>query len=368
MSDAESDSPPSPKLEQGLRDAVRTIWDSGNHEGLTVKRVRKAAEEMLNLPQDFFKNEEAWKDRSKDIITDQVSQQEEQHAAPKDEAASSADEIKAPTKPKRGQKKSTEQPAKAPRRRAPAQPKPAARKKRKVSIKSDESGNEDVPDHKSPEDTMAGAADSDHQINDAGSDVEDKSNVKKQSPDDEDDDGPNVTAKRSNEPNDNAADSESELSSLLDEAPPPKAKRQKKSASVEKKPGKAKAIKAKQDKEVDPQDAEIKRLQGWLVKCGIRKVWGKELKPFTTPREKINHLKAMLKDAGMEGRYSVEKARQIKERRELAADLEAVQEGNKKWGQSDSEEADAKGRPRRRLAKGLKDLEGLIDEDGEESD
>ncbi|KAK7532891.1 putative transcriptional regulator [Phyllosticta citribraziliensis] len=363
----------SANMEQALRDEVRRIWDSGNHEGLTVKRVRKAVEEELDLPHDFFKNDDVWKDHSKEIITHQVELQEQQ-PAPQDEAASSADEIKSPPKPKGGRKKNAEQPAKpakAPRKRAPAQPKPTARKKRKVSIVSDESADEAISDHNSPEPTMAETADPD-----PDSDTEEKNtsvNVKKQSPNDDNDedddaDGPNVIAKPSNEPTENAADSESELSSLLDEPPPPKAKRQKKSAAGEKKPAKPKATKAKQEKEVDPQDAEIKRLQGWLVKCGIRKVWGKELKPYTTPREKINHLKAMLKDAGMDGRYSVEKARQIKERRELAADLEAVQEGNKKWGQSDEEEENDKGRPRRRLARGLKDLEGLIDEDGEESD
>ncbi|KAK8152539.1 hypothetical protein BKA80DRAFT_258389 [Phyllosticta citrichinensis] len=358
------------KLEQALRDEVRRIWDSGNHEGLTVKRVRKAVEEELDLPQDFFKNDDVWKDHSKDIITDQVEQQ----PAAQDEAASSVDETKSPPKPKGGRKKSTEQPAKptkAPRKRAPAQPKPTSRKKRKVSVVSDESADEVVSDHNSPEPTTAKATDPD-----PDSDTEEKNtsaNVKKQKPDDNNDedddaDGPNATAKPSNEPTENAADSESELSSLLDEPPPPEAKRQKKSAAGEKKPAKPKATEAKQEKKVDPQNAEIKRLQGWLVKCGIRKVWGKELKPYTTPQEKISHLKGMLKDAGMDGRYSVEKARQIKERRELAADLEAVQEGNKKWGQSDSEEEDSKGRPRRRLARGLKDLEGLIDEDGEESD
>jgi hypothetical protein len=163
--------------------------------------------------------------------------------------------------------------------------------------------------------------------------------------------------------------SESELSSLIDE-PPPK-KRQKKSPSnkptrAEKsaKPAKAKPSKSKDLKDLDPQEAEIKRLQGWLVKCGIRKLWHKELVPYDTSRAKVNHLKDMLKDVGMDGRYSVEKASKIKEQRELAAELDAVQEGAKRWGQVDSNE---EGRKPRRLARGFKDL-ALIrgDDDGEE--
>ena len=164
--------------------------------------------------------------------------------------------------------------------------------------------------------------------------------------------------------------SESELSSLIDE-PPPKKKRQKKSPSnkptrAEKsaKPAKAKPSKSKDLKDLDPQEAEIKRLQGWLVKCGIRKLWHKELAPYDTSRAKINHLKNMLQDVGMDGRYSVEKASKIKEQRELAAELDAVQEGAKRWGQVDSNE---EGRKPRRLARGFKDLALIRDgDDGEE--
>lgn len=164
--------------------------------------------------------------------------------------------------------------------------------------------------------------------------------------------------------------SESELSSLIDE-PPPKKKRQKKSPSnkptrAEKsaKPAKAKPSKSKDLKDLDPQEAEIRRLQGWLVKCGIRKLWHKELAPYDTSRTKVNHLKNMLKDVGMDGRYSIERASKIKEQRELAAELDAVQEGAKRWGQVDSNE---EGRKPRRLARGFKGL-ALIrdDDDGEE--
>jgi len=45
----------------------------------------------------------------------------------------------------------------------------------------------------------------------------------------------------------------------------------------------------------------------------------------------------MLADVGMAGRYSNERARKIKEERELAADLEAVQQGAKAWGAESGE-------------------------------
>lgn len=159
--------------------------------------------------------------------------------------------------------------------------------------------------------------------------------------------------------------SESEMSVVLDEAPKPNRKQQK-SADAPAKKGKKASAKA--DPNLDPDQAEIKRLQGWLVKCGIRKMWSRELAPYDTPKAKIKHLKKMLEDAGMKGRYSLEKAKKIREERELKADLELVQEGARRWGTgSTGEESENEGRPRRRLARGLKNL-AFLGDNGEETD
>lgn len=148
--------------------------------------------------------------------------------------------------------------------------------------------------------------------------------------------------------------SESEMSSLIDDEPPFKVKRSKKEAAPKsKKDAKApsaKASVAKPKGESDPDQEEIKRLQGWLVKCGIRKVWARdpELSKCDTAKEKIKVLKRMLKDVGMEGKYSVEKAAKIKEKREMAKDLEEIQQGELHWGKSS--DVTATGRPSRRAA------------------
>ena len=170
-----------------------------------------------------------------------------------------------------------------------------------------------------------------------------------------------------------AADSESELSSLIDEDEAPR-KRRKNNDPADRKAPKPKRLstssKAKPKSDDDPDAAEIKRLQGWLVKCGIRKLWGKELKPYETSREKIKHLRDMLAEAGMTGRYSVEKAAQIMEARELAADIEAVQEGNERWGKDkEAAESDSESRAtaKRTLTRGPKTYDFLSD-GGEETD
>jgi hypothetical protein len=152
--------------------------------------------------------------------------------------------------------------------------------------------------------------------------------------------------------------SDSDLSSLIDETP--KKKRQKR-AGASKAKSKSKAKKeGKKAENLSPDEAEIKSLQGWLLKCGVRKMWFRELAPYPTADDKIAHLKDLLREAGMDGRYSVEKAKQIKDRRELEADLEAVQDYSKRYGNDHSE-----GRPKRGAAKVLADL-GFGDEDSDE--
>ena len=163
------------------------------------------------------------------------------------------------------------------------------------------------------------------------------------------------------------ADSDSSLSDVKDEVPRKQKKKVEKSASNAGKSTKAKPSKVAKDDNLSPDEQEIKRLQGWLVKCGIRKLWHRELAGCDSNKAKIKHLKTMLEDAGMTGRYSAEKASAIKEQRELAADLEAVQEGNKQWGKTSSESgaSDSDGKPRRRKGVASRFVDFGSDEDDE---
>ena len=180
---------------------------------------------------------------------------------------------------------------------------------------------------------------------------------------------PPLNGKSTNEAPD--LESESEMSVVIDEKPKRKSKTRESGSgkSRSSKTARPRASKKADEKPVDADADEIKRLQGWLVKCGIRKMWYKELAPYHSPKMKIQHLKTMLSDAGMTGRYSMEKATHIRNERELKADLEAVQEGDKQWGKSESDdEAPAKPR-RRKLARGLQELDVLLNgSDGAETD
>jgi len=303
-------------------------------EELTVKRVRASAEREIGLDDGFYKGHTSWNSKSKDVIHDEVTQQENNP------------QPSSPVAPPPARTKSTKTPATTEKRgakRASSDSKSRARKRRKTSASEDEAGDEEAAGPSGH--TEVGEIEADDIVS-----TEQSSGAKKE------DAAPIAKPE----------DSESELSSLIDE-PAPK-KRQKKSdpSTVKAAKSKKKPASKKEEKELPPEEAEIKRLQGWLIKCGIRKLWHRELAACDTSKEKINHLRGMLKDAGMEGRPSVEKAAQIKERRELTADLEAVQKFAKRWGQSEDEEGQDEGaKPKRKIARGLQGLDFLDDEEEE---
>lgn len=115
--------------------------------------------------------------------------------------------------------------------------------------------------------------------------------------------------------------------------------------------------------DLTPDECDIKRLQSELLKCGVRKFWSKELAPFETSKAKIAHLKSMLRDVGMTGRFSADKAKAIKERRELEADVDALTRNQKSSDEAagGSDDDDEKSSPpmaekRRKVAARLVDF------------
>lgn len=154
-------------------------------------------------------------------------------------------------------------------------------------------------------------------------------------------------------------DSSSELSSIIDD-PPPKKKTKPTSKEATAKKGRKGSLAT--DDNTSPDEAEIKKLQSQLVKCGVRKIWGIELKKYgkDDTKGKIRHLRDMLREIGIDGRFSEAKAREIKERRELAAELEAVNEMNDLWGMG--------GRRARRGAAPSKNLKDSGDDEENQGD
>ncbi|KAG2075600.1 hypothetical protein BDR04DRAFT_1091104 [Suillus decipiens] len=123
---------------------------------------------------------------------------------------------------------------------------------------------------------------------------------------------------RHSEPND------SDTSVVIDE--PPKKRRKKQEKDSTKKaltePKKARKNNAGGSKD----DETVSRLKAIVVACGVRKVWKKEFADLDTPSGQIKRLKDILKDLGMTGRLTLEKAKSIKAERELAQELRDVQD------------------------------------------
>ena len=55
--------------------------------------------------------------------------------------------------------------------------------------------------------------------------------------------------------------------------------------------------------------------------CGVRKSWTKELQGKETSSEQIAHLKKLLINLGMKGRFSIEQAKSIKAKRDFEQEM-----------------------------------------------
>ncbi|KAI6164547.1 hypothetical protein EDD17DRAFT_1561102 [Pisolithus thermaeus] len=106
-------------------------------------------------------------------------------------------------------------------------------------------------------------------------------------------------------------DEGSELSSVIDEPPKKQRKKQGESDPRASKRGK----KSKEPK-----------LKVIIVACGMRKAWKKEFQGLDRPKQQIKRLHEILAELGMTPRYTMEKAREIKKKREFEQELQDVKE------------------------------------------
>ncbi|KAI8089833.1 uncharacterized protein BX664DRAFT_334019 [Halteromyces radiatus] len=103
-------------------------------------------------------------------------------------------------------------------------------------------------------------------------------------------------------------------------------KKQRPSKGQPEKKGSTRNIKS--TKTTSPDDETIKRLKSYIYKCGVRKVWQKELADCPTKKSQINKLKKILQDLGMDGRPTLEKCEAIKAERELRAEIDSLNTEN----------------------------------------
>ncbi|KAB8293458.1 hypothetical protein EYC80_007768 [Monilinia laxa] len=377
-------------LTSALCKTVRDVFHSNEKDQLSVRFIRTKVEEEHELGEGFL-NQGKWKDKSKGIIkgeVDKLLQGDEEEEEKDDEELVKAKSIKKTSAKKatpaaKGKKRSsTNKQAPIPKRQkkeetpaseselsdlaesevpeiesegsedaTEAKPKKEVKKTTKANPNNEVSNNKDKVaakiNKKSP--LQKAVVSSDSELSDIESIAQpealaESKSFKSTSPKIRD--SPLSTPLKTEEEispklaNDEDAgnDSDSSAMSVVLDGPLSTKPRSKKSKSTSSKSTKVpkttkpKIPKAKTTAELTPNEQLIKTLQSQLVKCGIRKIWAFELKKCETENEKIKHLKNMLTEVGMTGRFSEGRAKEIKEMRELQADLEAVKEGEKAWG------------------------------------
>ncbi|KAJ2707742.1 hypothetical protein FB645_000515 [Coemansia sp. IMI 203386] len=135
--------------------------------------------------------------------------------------------------------------------------------------------------------------------------------------------------KRKDRERNGKSDSEEEDFSDVNDSEPAKTKaitKPKKRASEAALPAKAKRTKTTPVSTPisKSNEATISNLKTYVNKCGMRKVWSKELNGMNAAQQ-IRHLKKLLDDLGMDGRPTLEKCKKIKAKRDLQAELEAIE-------------------------------------------
>lgn len=410
--------PPSEdEIEQALLDATYQVYQATPDE-TTVNKVRKQTEENLSLDDGFFSSAE-WKQKSKSLIKDRVvCFAHERHLHHKltrifqeklmdgwvpdsNKNADSDGEDKTGVKRSSPDAESPEPKTKRQKRVTKPRPKPKSKKankkeesdietdlESKPSVSSELSELSDLSEEEKPQKKRKRAAPKKTAPKHKSKAVEpeeegEEDAIKSESevPGDNNDEVENgelasEKATSSTKPqnsedgeegskgdeNKPVVDEEEEYSDVIDEPVKPKRKRKEKK-EVGSKPAKATKVAAKKaTTSDDPDTEEIKRLQGQLTKCGVRKLWHNELKKYgDDAKAKVRHLRKMLTDIGMDGRFSEAKAREIKERRELLAEVESAQEMSALWG------VEGRGRASRSKSKSAKVVESG-GSDAEEND
>ncbi|KAK2693979.1 hypothetical protein QWA68_007632 [Fusarium oxysporum] len=394
--------PSEDEIERGLLDATYQVYQATPDE-TTVNKVRKQTEENLSLDEGFLSSAE-WKQKSKSLIKERVEKLMDGWVPDSNKNADSDGEDKTGVKRSSPDAESPEPKPKRQKRVTMPKSKPKSKKankkeesdiesdlESKPSVSSELSELSDLSEEEKPQKKRKRAAPKktapkhkSKAVKPEGGDEEYEEDAIKSEPEvpgDNDDEVENgelksdkaTTSTKPQNPEDReegskggenkpVVDEEEEYSDVIDEPVKPKRKKKEKKEAGSKPAKDTKVAAKKVTTSDDPNTEEIKRLQGQLTKCGVRKLWHIELKKYgDDAKAKIRHLRKMLTDIGMDGRFSEAKAREIKERRELLAEVESAQEMSALWG------VEGRGRASRSKSKSAKVVESG-DSDAEEND
>ncbi|KAK9354718.1 hypothetical protein V1523DRAFT_424776 [Lipomyces doorenjongii] len=255
---------------------------SADFDTATLKSIRRDVVSKLRLPEDFFNNAD-WKRKSADIADRVMDELDNDHDATETRMKRSRG------RPKGSQNKQNKDPSKpVPKQAKKTQKRAAALEdvegKVALSIAEEEHNVTPVPLSEEPAAEKAEVVEGD---------ASECSDVR--------DDFPEPTSKIRKSSRSFKLESKSPLTKTL-------SKKSKNRSTTKRELG-------------DPLEQKIATLKSWVVKCGVRKRWTRELAPYNTKKDRILHLQKILEGLGMTPRYSLEKAKKIRERREMEAEV-----------------------------------------------
>ncbi|ORY94053.1 hypothetical protein BCR43DRAFT_353774 [Syncephalastrum racemosum] len=270
-----------------VAEAVNNQVHKGNLEELTPSKVRRALEKQFNL-EDKALDEKPWKKVVSSLIDDALANPKPTASVKEETKGSESDtEMKQDNEE---ESEAEEEEDLQPRRRG------KTTKKSKRSPQSKQIKEESPPAVKT----------SDTVPDDEDDDQEEEKNEKK-----EDD----IDTKRSASPGSTAEEEEDEdEDEELEEE---------QKASPKKKAKTAPASKEKKTTSSKSEDT-IQRLKGFINKCGVRKIWSKELKDCKTSKQQIDKLKSILESLGVHGRPTLQKCKEAKAELELKREIESL--------------------------------------------
>jgi hypothetical protein len=94
-------------------------------------------------------------------------------------------------------------------------------------------------------------------------------------------------------------------------------------ADITVKPTKAGARKTKTKPKARNNAKTLVKLKAFVLQCGVRKIWKRELEGLDE-RESIKKVRSILQQLGVEGAPTAEKCEKIRDKRELAEDIQAL--------------------------------------------
>ncbi|WRT64520.1 uncharacterized protein IL334_001452 [Kwoniella shivajii] len=311
------------------RETVRTVNKASKPGGaidngtFTMKSARSEIESSMKLQSGSLSGE--WKNTVKELVQEAIDNLDQGHSP---QTKASGSELKSKLSSKNGKGTEKKKGKRKEKQRSPDSPQnESSDEEEKEDIVSDDEAGLSTPQAKRKSSSSKG-----------------KSSARKSIHSEEE---IPMMDKREEEPQ--ARLDDSDMSSVYDEPPTTKSRQKIKSTSSSTKktasgngkrksksvsaissdddaPKKSVKRKKKDPNEgLSPEEAKLADLKRIVVACGIRKQWAKEFAEYPTTSSQIRHLQSILTSLGIRGAPTMGKAKSIKEKRDLAQELDDVQ-------------------------------------------